>query len=105
MNFEQFKKPGNFSKDQLVKNAVGLTSALLEALTESMDYNNSVIHADEEPGELVTLGSALCEIIDRTKDDEDNLLAQSCCRLLDMLPDDLLKTAIVGITKEDVEEN
>lgn len=104
MSFEQFKKPGNFSKDQLVRNAMGLTSVLLEALTTSMDVNNSIIHDDEEPGELVTLGSALCEIIDRTKDDNDNLIAQSCCRLLDMLPDDLLKTAIVGVTQKDIEE-
>ena len=100
MKFEQFKTQGQFSNNQLLMNAMALNTVLIEALSKTMEVNNLILEKETTPETLFTLGNTICEILEESKNDEDDLIAQTCCRLLDMLSDDILQTAIVGITQE-----
>lgn len=86
-------------KDQLIENTMAMIDVLIKSIQNVIEHNNNELKNDGT--DYLTLAEFIFFGLHRHKDDEDDLIAQTCCRLLDMLPDDLLKTAIVGIPQEE----
>lgn len=83
------------NKDQLIENTMAMLDVLIKSIQKVIKYNLNELENDGT--DFITLGKAIFILLHNHKDDEDDLIAQTCCRLLDMLPDELLDTIITSI--------
>lgn len=86
-------------KEQLLQNTMAMIDVLIKSIQNVIEHNNNELKNDGT--DYLTLAEFIFFGLHTHKDDEDDLIAQTCCRLLDMLPDDLLKTAIIGIPQDE----
>ena len=79
----------------LLENSLAMLDVLIKSIQEVIKYNLNELENDGT--DFITLGKFIFFGLHKHKDDEDDLIAQTCCRLLDMLPDELLDSIITSI--------